>query len=759
MSSVQAKDAKYKYVGQDFPIHDARGKATGDIKYTGDLRLDGMLAVKLLFSPLPHAKIKRIEAGKALALPGVVGVFTHENTPATAFNTQVWFLGQSAIADQRLFPGTVRYRGDQVAAVVAEDEQTAARAVKLLEVEYEPLPAVFDPEEALNGNVQIHPGGSPFFTKEIKCGDAGRVMQEAAIVVEDRIETPKIHHAAMEPHAWIAYPDHTGKITVLTPCQILYSVRVLVATVLGLPFSKVRIIKANMGGSFGGKQEVTFEPLCAYLAQVTGKPVNLVLERQECIVSTRTRTRVIGYIRTAVDASGKILARETRTIADAGAYTSNGVAVSIAMGKKLFRLYRIENQSFTGLSVHTNTPVSGAARGYGSPQIHVIGEINIDHAACRLGMDPVEFRLKNLVYPYDLDLSGGPPLGNARIRDCVEKGAAEFNWSAKRNRPQDTGRFRRGVGMACATHVNGYYGAMQELVTMTLRMLEDGSMILNAALHELGTGTVMIMKQIIAEVLDIHPDKIEAPEGDTETSPYDIGAQASRTAHVCGACAKKVAEKVREMLQAEAAKIWGCSPEDIVMEAEYIWQQGKPLDKLSYGEMVCLIQKINCREIIATEQYNAQANPASFGAHFAEVEVDIYTGRVRVLDVVAVHDVGRAINPGFVRGQIHGGVQMGLGLALLEDLAIDPRTGKARADSLRKYHVFNAPEMPPVKVFLIEEGEDHGPYGAKSIGEIATIPIAPAVVNAVNHALGTNLTTLPLTPERITAALDQLEQE
>lgn len=738
-----------KYVGHSLPLHDVVAKVTGKIRYTGDMDFAGMLYAKILFSPLAHARIAKIDASEALALPGVVAVFTHENTPATRYNSQVWFAGQEARADERLFDDRIRFVGDRVAAVVAVDKKTAAKALELIKVEYEELPAVFDPERS-----------SPFFEKEFGCGNPSEVsFNKAPLIIEDRVETPKIHHAAMEPHVCIAVPDYSGKITVYSPCQILYSVRLVVAEVLGLPYNKIRILKTPMGGSFGGKQEVTLEPLAAFFAQATGKPVKIEYNRQESIISTRTRTRTIGYVRTAVDQNGKILAREVKTIVDTGAYTSNGAIVSMAMGKKLFRLYRIENQVYRVQAVHTNTPVAGAARGYGSPQIHAITEINLDHAAKELGLDPVEFRLRNLVHPYDQDLSGGPSLGNARIIDCVEEGAKLFRWQERRAQAEaDWGqsrdrRFRRGVGMACATHSNGYFGAFQDFTTMTLRMLEDGSMILNSGIHELGCGTVTTMKQIIAEVLDIHPDRIEAPEGDTETSPYDVGSQASRVTHICGAGALKVAHRVKEIFQREASKILGCAPEEVVMRAETVWAQPKPEEKLTYGEMARLIQRKNRTEIIATETYQAADNPGSYGTNFVEVEVDTFTGLVRVVDLLAVHDVGKAINPGFVKGQIYGGVQMGIGLALSEDLQIDPTSGKAKGDSFARYHIVNAPDMPPVEVLLIEKGGDLGPFGAKSIGEIATCPTAPAVVNAVNHALGTNLTTLPLTPERILAAL------
>ena len=748
-----------KYVGKNIPIHDGAAKVRGRIKYTADLQLDGMLVAKLLFSPLPHAKILSIDATTALEIPGVIGVYTHENTPKTLYNSQIWFDGQEemTLEDERMFTDTVRFVGDRVAAVLAVDERTAQEALSLIKVEYEELPFNLDPEKAFNNQVSIHPVEEPFFTKEFHCGDPDLVFEQAEIIVKDRVETPKIHHAAMEPHVCIAVPDHNGKITVLTPCQIIYSVRLTVAKVLGLPFNKVRVIKTPMGGSFGGKQEVILEPLCAYLAMKSGKPVKIALNRKESIVSTRTRTKVIGVVKTAVDRSGKILARDFKVIADTGAYTSNGAAIISAMGKKLFRLYRVENQRYQGMAVHTNSVVAGAARGYGTPQIMAISELNIDSTAKKLGMDPLEFRLKNLVQPNDSDPSGGPALGDARVIECAIEGAKAFDWSVKRMRVPLEGRYKRGVGMACSTHGNGYYGAFQDFVTMTLRMLEDGSMILLSGLHELGCGTITSTKQLVAEVMDMDPERIEMSEGDTETSPYDIGSQASRVMHVCGAAAMKIAQSVKTLFRSQAALIFNCSLEDVVMCDEMTWSSKDPGKRLRYGEIAKAVQRHQQMEIIITETYRATDNPGSYGANFAEVEVDTLTGLVKVLDVVAAFDVGKAINPAFVEGQIYGGIQMGLGFALTEDIDVDPITGIVKGDSFAKYHIVNAPDMPPIKVILIEKGENDGPYGAKSIGEIATCAIAPAIVNAVNHALGTNLTVLPLTPEKIIGGLMKQE--
>jgi len=745
---------EFKYVGKSIPICDGAAKVTGKIKYTGDMMLDGMLYAKLVFSNLPHAKIIHIDVTKAKAIPGVIKIYTHENTPKVKYNSQSWFKGQQNIDDQQMFPEVVRYVGDTVAAVLAIDKETADKAAELIDVTYEVLPHVIDPEEAVKGNIKVHDIGNPFFQTEVKCGDVERVFSEPTglEVVEDRVETPKIHHAAMENHVCIADCDHNGRITVYSPCQIIYAVRMVVAQVLSLPFHKVRIIKTPIGGSFGGKQEVILELYCALMALEMGKPVKIEFNRQESIVSTRTRTKTIGYVKTAVDQDGQIVARNMDVVIDTGAYTSNGKVICFAMGKKLFRLYRIENQRFGVKAVYTNTPVAGAARGYGSPQVQTIAEINLENVARRLNMDPVQLRLKNLVHPYDADLSGGPSLGNARGIDCVLKGAQEFEWEAKWSRPRDTGRWRRGVGMACATHVNGYYGAYQEFGTMTLRMLEDGSLMLNAALHDLGNGTVTAMKQIVAEVMDIPLAMIEAPEGDTDISPYDIGCQASRVIHVCGANAMKVAESLREFFISEVAKLLQCSEDDVFAEDSQVWSTNHT-DKISYGQAASLIQQKHQVELIKTLTYSAPANPGSYAVNFVEVVVDTLTGLVKVEEIVAVHDVGQAINTGFIEGQIYGGIQMGLGLALTEDLDIHPKTGVAKGNKFSKYHLINAPDMPPVKVFLIEKGEEFGPFGAKSVGEIATIAITPATVNAINNALGTNMTTLPLTPEKIVAAL------
>jgi CO/xanthine dehydrogenase Mo-binding subunit len=744
-----------RYVGKPLPMDEALAKAAGEVRFLADQAWADALYLKLVLSEVPHGRIVEIDTREA-EIPGLVNVYSWVNTPRTKFNSQKWFVGQKGIEDQQIFPETVRFVGDPVAAVAAGDKRSAIEAAGKIKIKYEPLPFVLDPEEALRNQVLIH-SPAPAAVLSFESGDSvsrQKAFAEAFAVREDRVETPKIHHAALETHAFLAVPEIGGRVTVYSPCQIVYAVRMTVAQVLGLPLHKVRVVKTPVGGAFGGKQEVTFEPLCAFAALHTRRPVRLELDRRETMLATRTRTKTVGYVRTAVNREGQITAREVRLLVDTGAYTSNGAVISAAMGRKLFRLYRIPDQQYRAEVIHTNTPVAGAARGYGSPQIHTVTELNLDHTACLLKIDPVEFRLRNLVRPHDPDLGGGPPLGNARILDCVEKGAAEFGWKEKWQRPRDTGRWRRGVGMACGTHGNGYYGAYQDFTTMTLRMAEDGSLILHACLHELGQGVETMMKQIVAEVMSVSPEAITIPPADTDTSPYDIGCQASRVTFVCGACAMKVAEGLREFFAGEIAETWGCKPEEVVLKDGKVWAKNRLQEKRSYGEMAAHIQKERQIEFIRTLTYHSPANPGSYAANFAEVAVDTYTGLVRVLEIVSVHDVGQAINPGFVEGQIHGGIQMGLGMALSEELAFDERTGVPKAEGFRKYHLINAPDMPPIRIFLIEKGEEYGPFGAKSVGELAAVPIVPAAVNAVNHALGTFLTALPLTPEKILSALN-----
>ena len=505
-----------------------------------------------------------------------------------------------------------------------------------------------------------------------------------------------------------------------------------------------------MGGTFGGKQESVFEPLCAWAAWKLRRPVFINTNRGETMAATRTRAAVRGRVTTALDAEGRILARKFDITADAGAYLTGTKKVMMAMGKKASRLYRIPAMVYEGRVVRTSTTPAGACRGYGSPQIHTITEIHTDLMCKRLGLDPVRFRLDNLVHDGDAAPSGASNIGKARVIECLTRGAERFGWERLRGPSESPdGRFVTAAGFACCTHGNGYYKTIyHDMTQMSLRILEDGSAILRTAIHELGNGTTTALAQIVAEATGIDISKVTVTEGDTNFSSYDAGCQASRVIYVCGECARLVSEEAVKLLCAKASEIYDAPAE---LRNGFVVAGGKKID---LGEAVrSIMMKKRC-SVEAHYEHAPDANPASFGVHFAQVRVDKLTGLVKVGKYLAVHDVGQSINRSFVDGQIYGGVQMGIGMALCEELDYGA-DGRPKAQNFDKYHMVNAPDMPEVDILLIEDGEPGGPFGAKSIGEVCTVPVSAAIVNAVNRALGTSLTELPLTPAKIAAAAEK----
>ena len=593
----------------------------------------------------------------------------------------------------------------------------------------------------------LHEDGEESFPGKLGYGDVEAAFAAAAHIESDVVYTQKIHHAAMEPHCVLAIPRPEKVIELHTPCQIIFGVQHAVAQVLPLPLSKIRVVKANMGGTFGGKQECVFEPLCAWAAWKLRRPVFITTDRGETISATRTRAAMLGRVATALDADGRIIGRKFEILMDAGAYLTGTKKVMMAMGKKASRLYRVPALSYEGRVVRTSTTPAGACRGYGSPQIHTITEIHTDLMCRRLGLDPVRFRLDNLVHDGDSDPSGASDIGRARVIECLREGAERFGWRERREPVASAdGRFVTAAGFACCTHGNGYYKTIYHDVTrMSLRILEDGSAILRTAIHELGSGSITALAQIVAEVTGIDVSRITVTEGDTTFSSYDVGCQASRVIYVCGECARLVSEEAVKLLCAKASELYDATAE---LRGGRLVAGDK---EIGLGEVVREVMRKTRCSIDVSYEHAPENNPASFGVHFAQITADRLTGLVKVGRYLAVHDVGQSINRNFVEGQIYGGIQMGIGMALCEELEYGA-DGMPKASNFDKYHMVNAPDMPEVEVMLIEDEEPGGPYGAKSIGEICTVPVAAAVVNAVNRALGTSLTELPLTPAKIAAA-------
>lgn len=727
-------------------------KACGELGYGDDLQFPGLLHAKLLLSPVAHARVKSIDATRAEGLPGVIGVYSHRNAPPDLYSRYRILPGQRQCPmDEPLFAETVRFAGDRIAAVVAEDPWTAEEAVRLLGVEFEELPLVLSPEEALaDGAPEVHRGGNLIheFVHEVGAPQTG----PGITTVTTRVRTPRVHHAALEPHLCIARQDAGGKLTIWSPTQSVFGARTIVADLFGLRYSQVRVIKVPMGGSFGGKQEFILEPVTAFLARATGRTVKLVLDREECIAATMVRPATESCIAIGVHPDGRIAGVDVDFVLDAGAYATSSPDYAEMMAHKIGRLYRTPHLRHHGRVAYTTTPVAGGARAYGAPEILTAMEIGMDRVAGALGMDPVDLRLQSLVRPGDMDPAAPLSLGDARIRECLELGAEAFGWRQRRSAPRAGERYRTGVGVACGAHKNGILSeTFTDFSTMAAKMNEDGSVALTASLHEMGAGVLTVMQLIVAEELGIAPDDVSVTEADSDATPYDFGCYGSRITYVCGAAAQQTAALLRRRLLASAAALTGAAEDDLEVAGGAVRSRDGGV-RLSFADVVMRTKLELGEDVYAQHTHTAASNPGSYCAQFAEVEVDCATGLTRVTDFLVVADVGRALNPVLARGQYHGGVHMGIGYALCEEVRLDDR-GRPAPGGFKNYHLLNAPDMPEVKVLFVEHDGDDGPYSAKSVGEIATVPTAAAVVNAMSHALGVTFTDLPVTPERVVAAL------
>jgi CO/xanthine dehydrogenase Mo-binding subunit/aerobic-type carbon monoxide dehydrogenase small subunit (CoxS/CutS family) len=746
-------DSEHK-IGSSLPVLDAVNKAKGDAVYVGDLELPRILVGKLLLSPVAHAKVKSIDTSEAEKVPGVKAIVHCFNSPQTPYNSYLTFAGQDILKNETIFSDTVRFVGDRVAAVAAVDEETANKALKLIKVEYEELPAVFTAEDALKeGAPEIWPGGNQIADMNAEGGNVDEEIKKAAHVFTHKVYNQKVHHAAMELHGCVA--DYkNGHLTVWTPTQNNFPFRAILSEIFSMPMNKIKIIRPTVGGAFGGKLEVILEPVAAVLAMKTGRPVKIEMSRREVIYASRCRHAMDFTITSALNKEGKVVAQDMRVLVDTGSYCSSAFDVTGAMMDKVTRLYDIPNFRVHGIPTYTNTQISGAMRGYGTPEITASREIHFN-AICRaLGYDPVEFRLKNLVEPEGLNYRYGETLGGAYAKECLQKGAEKFGWFEKAKRPKDTGRYRRGIGVASGIHGAGFIHAQFDYTTISIKMNEDGSCSLITGVHELGQGVSSTLTLMVSEILGIPVEQITLVDADTDAIYWDNGAHASRTTFVAGNATVKAARKLHEKIRLIASQIMNISPEGLILKDGYVMQATKPSNRITLGDVVLKAQAgPNSQCLHATESYQSFFDPGAYIANFAEVEVDTETGETKVLYFVAAHDIGKVINKVTTEGQIHGGIQMGLGYGTSEEILLDHTTGKPLNNSFKKYKIYKAADMPHIDIVLIENGEEHGPFGAKSIGEAATDAVAPAVINAITDAIDCEFFDMPVTPEKIKAAL------
>lgn len=771
-------------IGQSVIRPDAYDKVTGGKHYPVNYSLPGMLHAKLLRSPVPHAKILSIDTSEAEKLPGVKAVITHVDCPTRKYTPifQVTSDSLKLVRDMLVMSDTVRFTGQPVAAVAATTPDIAAQALELIDVEYDELPVVFDPEEAMQpGAPQLHAHSenNVAVTPEMEVGDIEAGFAEADHIFEDVYQTQRVHTCYMEPKVCVVDSDRQGNLTVCSSVQQLFGLKEKLAYVLEIPESKVRIIKsAYIGGGFGGKLEISYiEPIAAILSMRTHRPVRIEQTRYEDFIST-TRNPIKIYLKTGVKKDGTFTARYAKSILDAGAHATHGAEVIAVHGLGgLATTYSCPNTKWEGYAVYTNNMIGGGYRGYGAPQANFAVESQNDEICTALGLDPIEFRLKNTRRQGDdHPFLPGHKLGSYAIEECLQQGAERFNWPDFPNQSDQEGTTRRGVGMACHPFwVSGCLGIPDscEHSGALVKLNRDGTADLSTATMDIGSGQITTLCQIVAETLGISVDAVRMTEsGDTSNLPFDAPTHASRITYSSGGAILSAAKDARKQLLDVAGTMLEANPEDLTIEKGNILVKGSPASAIPMTDVIARTESplvemskdgpvaSNIAEkgtIIGFASQAPGSNPSPVGAEFVEVEVDTETGEVKVERVVYAHDLGRLINPSSAEGQVEGGFQQGMGYGLMEHLQFDPDSGACLTGDFLDYKMPTAVEMPEkIESIFIESNEPTGPYGAKSLSEVCVIVPAAAIANAVYNAVGVRIKELPVTPEKILKGLGKI---
>jgi putative selenate reductase molybdopterin-binding subunit len=775
--------SKHSIVGKNLRKVDGYKLVTGRPAFTDDIHLPGLLYGKILPSPHAHARLKRIETRKALALPGVHAVLTYQDVPRVPHTTAGQSWPEPSPYDTYLLDSKVRFVGDRVAAVAAESRAIAEEALRLIEVEYEVLPAILEIEQAMaDGAPVIHDEPDSTGIHDPKRNLAGYILKEignveegfreADLVLEREFRTHRVQHCMIEPHVTISWLDSDDRLVIRSSTQVPYHARRQVAMILQIPIQRVHVIKPRIGGGFGGKQEMVLEDICGALTLATRRPVKIEYTREEEFYMARSRHPQILRMKMGVKRDGTLLANQMTVLAATGAYGSHANTVQGNTGSKVLPIYRSPHMRFECHVVYTNTPVAGAFRGYGCPQGYFAQESMMDEIAHELGMDPVELRKKNMIRLGDVDELSAQ-LGEGRkglprhirscgLPECLDRGAAAIDWVRKRQEYSDVGPngvrpegerrspLRRGVGMACSMQGSGIAGV--DWASALLKLNEDGSFHLLAGASDVGAGADTVLAQIAAETLGVSLDKIIVSSGDTDFTPFDVGAYASSTTIISGGAVKKAAEKVREHLLRLAGKMLDVPADNLTCRDNQVVTKCECVKAVSMADLARFAMYKEKVQVMENASHFNTDSPPPFCAQFAEVEVDTETGQIRVLDLVTAVDPGVAINPRQAEGQSEGAVAQSLGYALTEEMLLDG-SGRMINPSFLDYKMLAAKDMPKLTTILVETEEPLGPYGAKSIAEVPINAPAPAVANAVYHAIGVRFRKLPIRPEDVLRAL------
>jgi xanthine dehydrogenase molybdenum-binding subunit len=762
------------YVGKRLTRPDVSAKVTGAAVYGADMTIPGMLIGRILQSPYAHARIVKIDTSKARALPGVEAVITHEDVPKSGFTRSAMAEGFPEVVyeeenrDQFILSNKARYKGDWIAAVAAVDVYTAEKALDLIEVDYEELPAVFDPEEAMKpGAPVIHDRWKDNIAgvKEhpFSRGDMEKAFAESAYVVEFSGRNSRQKHAHLEPDVALAHWDASGRVTIWSPCQNPHLAKKAMAQrVFGIGEGSIRWVTTSVGGGFGARMSFCVEPLCAMLAKASGKPVKVMVTREEDFSGWNSRTEQRQTIKMGVDKDGTVTALSQEMISDAGAYLSHSGSISAVNMQSALGLLRAPNLYGKATVVYTNNPTSSGMRGYGNPEGSFVLQQVIDMAAEKVGMDPVEFRLKNAKGVGEPSMWEPVNLDSCNLDQCIKQGAERLGWKEKWQGwgKKKEGRFRRGVGMSIMTHASGAGGFLLEHSSAIIKLHEDGAAHLTVSPCEMGQGILGVLSQIAAESAGLRYEDIHVITGDTDITLFDIGSHASRSTYVIGNAVVDAGQKIRQILLERAAKRLETTPDKLDVREGEVNVKSDPKKVVSVAEIshdAIYNYGTDGQHITATGIHQSLTHCPNFQAGFSEIEVDTETGVIKILKFVLAHDIGRAINPQNVEGSLEGGAAQGIGYALSEDLIIDKKTGQVLTDSFATYKMPSTLDMPDVEVVLVEEPAPTGPFGAKGVGEPGMTNVAPAIANALYDAVGIRIHSLPITPEKVLKALKSKE--
>jgi 4-hydroxybenzoyl-CoA reductase subunit alpha len=759
--------ASYRIIGKSPPKVDGLAKCTGQTRFADDLSLPRMLHCKLHRSDVPHARILGVDTSEAEAMPGVVAVLTGKEMP-TPFGILPVSEDEHALCVDR-----VRFVGDPVAAVAAVDEDTAFEAMRRIRVEYEPLPPVFDPAEAIaNRAPPLHDygdDGNVHKRVSMEFGDVERALKEADLVLEDVCFFQGNTHLPMEQHASLALPEADGRLTIWSSTQTPHYLHKAASKVLGIPPSRLRVVACPNGGGFGGKSDpFNHEIVVLKLAQKTGRPVKIALTREEVFYCHRGRHPVLMRSRMGLRKDGTIAGLHFESLLDGGAYGSYGVASTYYTGALQTVTYRVPVYRFDGVRCFTNKPPCGPKRGHGTPQPRFALEVQIDKAAGKLGIDPADFRLRNLQPPRSVT-ANWLPINTIGLRKCIEAVVQASGWRERRGK---LGR-GKGLGIACSSYITGaglpiYWNRMPHSGVM-VKLDRGGGVTAYCGATEIGQGSDTVLASCVAEILGVDLLDVRVCVADTDLTPVDLGSYSSRVTLMMGNAAIQAAERARDLLASAAAEKLEVPASRLVFADNRVFDAEDPEARwMSFAQAVVYAEATH-GTIATTGSYTPPQSPGryrgagvgptptySYSACVVELSADEETGAIAARKIWIAHDIGQAINRNLAIGQVEGGVYMGLGEALMEEMAYRPRRqGVHKIPSMLEYKSPTTMEMPDVETILIEEPDDRGPFGAKEVGQGPLLPVMPAVANALHDALGIRVDQIPITPELVLEALSR----